>query len=73
MDSAIKQEKCEFCGEYVPSYSTIYVAPEKALASFYSWIVKLAANTEAWSSTFSSIFNPLIHLIHSDDTSICCG
>ena len=28
MDSAIKQEKCEFCGEYVPSYSTIYVAPE---------------------------------------------
>ena len=29
MDSAIKQEKCEFCGEYVPSYSTIYVAPEK--------------------------------------------
>jgi len=29
MDSNIKQEKCEFCGEYVPSYSTIYVAPEK--------------------------------------------
>ena len=29
MDSNIKQEKCEFCGEYVPRYSTIYVAPEK--------------------------------------------
>ena len=46
---------------------------EKALASFYGWIVKLATNTEAWSSTFSSFFNPLIHLIGSDDTSICCG
>ena len=29
MDSNIKQEKCEFCGEYVPRYNTIYVAPEK--------------------------------------------
>jgi hypothetical protein len=29
MDSDIKQEKCEFCGEYVPRYNTIYVAPEK--------------------------------------------
>ncbi|MGD1973510.1 MAG: hypothetical protein PVG73_05535 [Desulfobacterales bacterium] len=29
MDSNIKKEKCEFCGEYVPSYGTIYVAPEK--------------------------------------------
>ena len=29
MDSNIKHEKCEFCGEYVPRYSTIYVAPEK--------------------------------------------
>ena len=49
------------------------VTPKNALASFYGWIVKLAANTEAWSSTFSSIFNPAIHLIRSDDTSICCG
>ncbi len=29
MDSNIKQERCEFCGEYVPRYNTIYVAPEK--------------------------------------------
>jgi ribosomal protein L24E len=29
MESNIEQEKCEFCGEYVPSYSTIYVASEK--------------------------------------------
>jgi len=29
MDSNIKQEKCEFCGQYVPRYNTIYVAPEK--------------------------------------------
>ena len=29
MESNIKQEKCAFCGKYVPSYSTIYVAPEK--------------------------------------------
>ena len=45
----------------------------KSLVSFYGWIVKLASNTEAWSSTFSSIFNPSIHLIRSEDTSICCG
>ena len=46
---------------------------EFTLVSFCGWIVKLAANTEAWSSTFSSFFNPAIHLIRSDDTSICCG
>ena len=44
-----------------------------ALGSFYGWIVTLAAITEAWRSTFSSFFNPSIHLIRSDDTSICCG
>jgi hypothetical protein len=41
-----------------------------ALASFCDWIFKLAPNTEAWSSTFCSIFNPAIHLIRSYDTSI---
>jgi hypothetical protein len=29
MDSNIKQEKCEFYGNYVPGHSTIYVAPQK--------------------------------------------
>ncbi len=29
MNSDIKKEKCEFCGELVPSYSTIYVAVDK--------------------------------------------
>ncbi|BBO86793.1 hypothetical protein DSCO28_73590 (plasmid) [Desulfosarcina ovata subsp. sediminis] len=29
MDSDIKKERCEFCGELVPSYSTIYVAVDK--------------------------------------------
>ena len=46
---------------------------EYALGSFYGWIVTLTAITEAWCSTFSSFFNPSIHLIRSDDTSICCG
>ena len=29
MNSDIKKEKCEFCGELVPCYSTIYVAVDK--------------------------------------------
>ena len=29
MDSKVKQEYCEFCGESVPSYNTIYVSSKK--------------------------------------------